>query len=66
MSKVIPPELRNRRGLRKLKEYYEEQLTEVNGNVDAPVLIQLRSDIHTIEQELGGKPLAVSAVASRK
>jgi hypothetical protein len=66
MAKVIPNELRNRRGLRKLKDFYAEQLRECGGDESAPVLIQLRADIKHVERELAGKPLVVSAVAARK
>ena len=67
MAKIIPNELRNRRGLRKMKAYYEEQLRECGGNEDAPVLIQLRADMQSIERGLAvGRTLTVSAVATTR
>lgn len=65
MANVIPTELRNPRGLQKLKDFYAEQLCNLNGNENARQLTQLRSDIETIEQELEREPLIVSAVAQK-
>ncbi len=65
MQNVIPTELKNPRGLRKLKDFYAEQLKKLNGDETAPSLRQLRSDIQCIESELVGKPLAVSAAARK-
>jgi hypothetical protein len=52
MQNVIPTELKNSRGLRKLKDFYAEQLAKLNGDKTAPSLGQLRSDIQCIESEL--------------
>ena len=66
MSKAIPSELRNPRGLNKLREFYAEQLKQLDGNENAPALVLLRSDIECVERELVGKPLVVSATAAQK
>lgn len=67
MPNVIPAELRNQRGLKKLKDYYAEQLAQLkqHGGNESTTLKQLRSDIDTIERELVGKPL-VAVSATRK
>jgi hypothetical protein len=65
MQNVIPIELRNSQGLRKLKEFYAEQLEKLHGDESAPSLEKLRSDIQCIESELVGKSPVVSATARK-
>jgi hypothetical protein len=62
MSNVIPTELRNSRGLKKLREFYAEQVVILHGDENTPQLEQLRSDICCLERELSGEPFMSSAV----
>jgi hypothetical protein len=62
MANVIPTELRNPRGLQKLKDFYAEQLRSLDGNENAPQLTKLRSDIQYLERELRN----LLAAAARK
>jgi hypothetical protein len=52
MLNVIPPELMNRRGLQKLRDYYAEQLKVIGGDETQSSLKQLRSDIWSVECKL--------------